>query len=167
MAYDARAIANEFIKRARRDGMALTNMQLQKLPYIAHGWSLALFGRPLIANESAQAWKYGPVYPSLYDSLSLYGSGAVTDFIHENDRVIGAQERGKPVTADLSWRQNAFLDTVWEKYRGLTAWQLSDLTHKNGTPWSRARNRGDRSALLDDEIEEHYLSLLPGHPNRS
>lgn len=167
MVYDARAIANEFIKRARRDGMALTNMQLQKLPYIAHGWSLALFGRPLITNESAQAWKYGPVYPSLYDSLSLYGAGAVTDFIHENDKIIGARERGSPVTANLTWRQSAFLDTIWEKYRGLTAWQLSDLTHRHGTPWSLARRRGDRSALLDNEIEKHYRALLPDRADQS
>lgn len=167
MAHDARAIANEFIRRARRDGMALTNMQLQKLPYIAHGWSLALFGRPLITNEAAQAWKYGPVYPSLYDSLSLYGSGAVTDVIHENDRIIGAQERGEPVTADLTWRDVAFLNAIWEKYRGLTAWQLSDLTHQDGTPWSLARRRGDRSALRNNEIEEHYRALLPNRADQS
>jgi uncharacterized phage-associated protein len=41
-AYRVEAIANEFVKRAQAEGRALTNMQLQKLPYIAHGWGLAL-----------------------------------------------------------------------------------------------------------------------------
>jgi uncharacterized phage-associated protein len=60
MPYPAAAIANEFIKVAKRNGVLLTPMKLQKLVYFAHGWYLALLGKPLI-NEPVEAWKFGPV----------------------------------------------------------------------------------------------------------
>ena len=151
MPHDARAIANEFIKRASRDGLALTNMQLQKLPYIAHGWSLALLNSPLIADEQPQAWPYGPVYPSLYESLRSYGSRAVEDVIRADN--------GSDVRKDLSNREKDLIEAVWARYRGIPAWRLSDMTHKDGTPWSLARQRGNCAPLNEDDIKQHYRSM--------
>ncbi len=94
------AIANEFVKRARAEGRALTNMQLQKLPYIAHGWALALTSDELL-SELPQAFPYGPVYRRLYDALKRYGAGKVTDFIYEGDGAAAIDfdgERGRVVT---------------------------------------------------------------------
>ncbi len=59
--HDARAVANEFIKLAKKHGKKpLTHMQLQKLVYIAHGWSFALGEEeaPLIA-DTVEAWDWG------------------------------------------------------------------------------------------------------------
>ena len=56
------AIANHFIE-LNPDGLTL--MQLLKLSYIAHGFKLGLDLGPL-SRELAQAWKYGPVFPSIY-----------------------------------------------------------------------------------------------------
>ena len=44
MSYSASAIANEILARATGAGVSLTSMQLIKLVYIAHGWSLAVYG---------------------------------------------------------------------------------------------------------------------------
>ena len=136
---DARAVANEFIKRANRDGLALTNMQLQKLPYIAHGWSLALLDKPLIADEQPQAWPYGPVYPSLYDSLRSYGSRAVEDVIREDN--------GSDVIKNLSEKEKVLIEAVWARYRGIPEWRLSDMTHQDGTQLSLARQRWNSATL--------------------
>ena len=73
MPYDAATVANRFIELAESDsGRRLTPMQLIKLTYIAHGFSLAIKNRPLL-DESVEAWRYGPVIPSLYRKLKSYG----------------------------------------------------------------------------------------------
>ena len=70
-------IANEFIRRAAAEGRALTQMQLQKLVYIAHGWNLAINGDKLTSDDP-QAWDYGPVYRDLWNALRSYGRAPVT-----------------------------------------------------------------------------------------
>ncbi|WP_347264828.1 type II toxin-antitoxin system antitoxin SocA domain-containing protein, partial [Nitrobacter sp.] len=67
--HDSLTIANRFLEIATEKGDTLTPMQLLKLVYIAHGWMLGLYGVPLIVDE-VQAWKYGPVIPSLYKAIS-------------------------------------------------------------------------------------------------
>lgn len=57
MAHDARAVANYMLAVAEKKGMTLTPMQVLKLVYLAHGWSLAWFGRPLIRDD-VEAWDY-------------------------------------------------------------------------------------------------------------
>ncbi|WP_131993555.1 type II toxin-antitoxin system antitoxin SocA domain-containing protein [Dokdonella fugitiva] len=44
-------------------------MQLLKLVYLCHAWTLGLLGRPLL-REEVQAWRYGPVFPALYTMRS-------------------------------------------------------------------------------------------------
>jgi hypothetical protein len=78
------AIANEFLERAQRERRPLTHMQLQKLVYLAHGWNLAVNGRPLIEDE-IEAWDFGPVIRRLYDALSRYGANSVTRLIRWGD----------------------------------------------------------------------------------
>jgi uncharacterized phage-associated protein len=77
MATSARAVANEFLRLAEEDGRALTPLQIIKLVYIAHGWMLALYQRPLI-TDCVEAWKYGPVIPQLYHDVNRYGAGSIT-----------------------------------------------------------------------------------------
>src|SRR4051812_24192144 len=83
------AVANYFIGRAMQEGKALTPMQVIKLTYLAHAWHLAISSTPLIA-ATVEAWKFGPVIPSLYRSLKKYGSGTITE---EAPTVIDGQVR--------------------------------------------------------------------------
>ena len=48
MAYDARTIANVFLELGSRDGAHISPLKMQKLVYLANGWSL-------LAPVSAQA----------------------------------------------------------------------------------------------------------------
>ena len=79
MVYSVITIANKFIDLAKEE--YLTNMQLQKMVYIAHGFNLALRDTKLY-YEDTRAWNFGPVVPELYEELRQYGSNQVTEKIN-------------------------------------------------------------------------------------
>lgn len=150
MAYDARTVANEFLRQAWQNGRELTNMQLQKLVYIAHGYSLALLDSPLV-KQSVQAWRYGPVIPILYESLRQYGAGTVTEMMN-----ILPEEQ-------VSQTYRALIDVVGEAYGRFTGPQLSTMTHREGTPWKEVFEPNaffTNDVIPDDLIKNHYLTLL-------
>lgn len=154
MQYQAVAVANALIELARAEGRALDPMQLQKLVYFAQGWHLGLTGEPLI-REEIQAWDYGPVIPSLYKELKQYGSGKVTDFI-------GDVRFERPTVTDKHTRR--FLQKIWSVYGKLNGLQLSDMTHRPDTPWTKARSRPlakfVRNIVIPDSSMQEYFSTL-------
>jgi uncharacterized phage-associated protein len=149
MAYDARTVANEFLRCAWERGDSLTNMQLQKLVYIAHGYSLALVDTKLVV-QPIQAWRYGPVIPKLYHSLQQYGSGLVTEPI------------ATPSHERLSETFRALISVVESAYGRFSGPQLSTMTHREGTPWRQVYDpKATSTKTIDDElIKQHYLTLL-------
>lgn len=161
MAHSAE-VANEFLKMPGAMGR-LTQMHLQKLVYMAHGWKLALVGEPL-ADDAIEAWDYGPVFPELYEHTKYNGRSPVARLIAPSDGnpfsfFEGDAAQG-PYEANISELDKRILDHVWRKYGRLSAFKLSDLTHRPGTPWFKAfHERGKRSAIDDREIRAHYLKL--------
>ena len=155
-AHSAYTVALKFLKLALENGQSLTPMQLQKLVYIAHGWSLAIRNEPLV-RDSIYAWKYGPVIEALYHRLKKFGRDPVT----LSQGRINVSLLGSEFT-DID---EEIIEGVWETYGDLSGPQLSDLTHETGTPWDTVWNerngRGRSGALIDDEtISEHYRELL-------
>jgi uncharacterized phage-associated protein len=149
MDHDAKAVANAFIKLAKRDRVALTNMQLQKLVYIAHGYSLALLGEPLF-RDKVYAWQFGPVVPSLYDELKQYGAGQVKKPLYTETPKI--EEEGP------DWK---VIRGVWNSYGKYTGPQLSALTHKPNTPWDETRGSGSFKVEIPNRtIARYYRELL-------
>lgn len=150
--YDAATVANRFIELAEKQGRRLTPMQLIKLVYIAHGFSLAMLRRPLL-KESVEAWRYGPVVPSLYRRLKKYGSGEVGEIIPPAFPGLRTQE------LDLS--DERLLDAVFEKYGGFNGVQLSHLTHRRGTPWAESYTPDELGTPINNAlIQTHYATLL-------
>lgn len=148
MPYSALTIANRFLELADRDARTLTNMQLQKLVYIAHGWNLAIVRRPLLIN-AVEAWQWGPVIPKLYHALSRYGAGVVLAPI---------AVLGKDVDPESS--EHSLVETVWKSYGRMPGLKLSAITHAPDTPWSKTiKSKGLRAVIPNDLIAEHYRSL--------
>lgn len=75
--YTAGEVANYILDLADRDRVAVTPMKLQKLVYITYGWALALFHLQLF-QEKIQAWKHGPVIPSLFHEFKVYTNNPIT-----------------------------------------------------------------------------------------
>ncbi len=156
-------IANEFICRAAAEGRALTQMQLQKLVYIAHGWNLAITGSPL-THDAPQAWDYGPVYKDLWQALRGYGRAPVSEPIKNKDYMPGSFDTENPdseARAQLAADEVNIIDRVFRDYSKFHAFQLSALTHKDGTPWTKvyAGGQGKFDSIDSDQIKEHFVGI--------
>lgn len=149
MPYDARAIANEFLKLA--DGRPINQMWLQKLVYIAHGWNLAINGEPLV-EDRVEAWDGGPVFRIIWNHFRDWGRNAKNGLL--------GKPSGKPFKADLSDSERAIIKHVWKRYGDYSGRELSELTHEEGTPWSNTYfGKGRNSALDEDDIKQHFTEL--------
>ena len=77
---NALSMANYFIELAQKDGHEIRPLRLMKLVYIAHGFMLAMLDRSVLNPrfDRVEAWKYGPVIPSVYHSFKGYGASPIT-----------------------------------------------------------------------------------------
>lgn len=146
--YSAITVADHILKRAKANGKLLTPLQLMKLVYIAHGWSLAVREKDLFPDR-IEAWKYGPVIPDLYQATKRFGRTPIpADLIDSNP-------------SGLDPEAAAFVDDVYDKYGALSGIALSNLTHKSGTPWDQLYYEGVYNTEIPDEIiKAHYKKLL-------
>lgn len=141
------AIANEFVEL---NGGPLPQMKLHKLAYIAHGWNLAVNKEPLI-SEAPEAWDNGPVFRSIWDSIRDNG-------MKIDGRVI--DDRGRPYDAELTKSEKRIISHTWSKYHRFSQFDLSDMTHRPGTPWTETYFSNGRNAQIPDKlILKHYVKL--------
>ena len=146
--YDVLTVADAILKIAKAKNKPLTPMQVVKLVYIAHGWSLGLRNKELFKNQ-IQAWQYGPVIPDLYHTTKSYGRNPIP-----------FSAIGDPNKVGVTTEDRAFLEGVFEKYGHLSGIDLSYLTHKAGTPWSQVYRPGVFGIEIPgDLIESHYKEL--------
>lgn len=138
----AAQVANRFRELS---GGNLTPLQLLKLVYISHGWSFPINNAPLLGDR-IEAWQYGPVVPKLYHALKGFRSAPVTGHIPDGD-------------SPLSEAEVKLIDAVHDAYGRLSGGQLSALTHRPGTPWAIAWERGRNSEITNQMIDEHYRKL--------
>lgn len=146
--YDVLNVADAILKIAKKKNKTLTPMQLMKLTYIAHGWSLGLRDIDLFKNR-IEAWQYGPVIPDLYHATKSYGRNPMP-----LDKV------GDPEAISVSDEDRQFLEEIYEKYGHFDGIALSYLTHQSGTPWSMVYKPGRYNIEIPDEIiQQHYREM--------
>jgi uncharacterized phage-associated protein len=141
-------VANKILEYAKAKDRAVTPLQLIKLVYLCHGWSLAFFKRPLI-NENIEAWQYGPVVPMLYQRVKAF----------RNQPVVGPLKSMNPFASPtpLSNDEEALIEAVYDKYGGFSGVDLSNLTHRPSSPWDITWSQsGKNSIISNDLIQQHY-----------
>lgn len=147
------AIANFFIEKQK----GIDRLSLQKYCYLSHGFKLGLLGleKGSMSDEPVEAWKYGPVFPTVYQMFKYLSN---TD---------------QPVTVDctLSKTDKQICEIVWKIYKDFTAWQLVDVTHRKDGPWHKVfyNNEGDEKPhfIIDNSniaryFKETYFSSVEG-----
>ena len=147
-AHTALDVADWFLRNPV-PGEPITHLKLQKLVYYAQAWSLALFEKPLFA-EDFQAWAHGPVAPSIYRAVAGKGWNALAPF----------SDREPAIFVD---DQLALLSEVAEIYGAYTAKGLEAMTHSEA-PWVEARQglspEARSSAVIPKaRMAEFYLAM--------
>lgn len=158
--YPAKAVANFFLKRARRR-RPITQMKLHKLLYYAHGWHLGLTGEPLL-DETIEAWRYGPVVPSIYHEFKMFGSDPIDRLARHREPREFESVKVPPVKKSDGFAFR-LLQRVWRVYGNLTAARLSALTHAKDSPWTLARQADPLGLYIeipDDTIRSHFKKRL-------
>ena len=123
----------------------MTNLKLNKLVYLAQVEALKLTGEPLFDGR-IEAWQYGPVEPSVYHMYKRHGNGVI--------------ERPAPGTSTIcDDAELGIIDKTLDAYGWLSAYDLVEYTHREGSAWSNvyAREQGGEITLDDIRSSSDFL----------
>ena len=159
--YTPQHVANYFLKRARDENRPITQLKLIKLVYIAHGWNLALAGEPLY-DEPVQAWKHGPVIPSVYHEFKHFGRRTVDQLAEHRNLDTMAADYPEIPKSDATTQK--ILNLVWNAYRKFSGEALIEKTHEEGSPWSQTFEANVRYSVIQDElIRKHFEERIAAY----
>ena len=156
--YLATHIANYFLWRADEEGIEdMTTVKLIKLVYFSYGWNLAIFDKKLF-NERIEAWRYGPVIPSIYHEFKKFGASKIKRYAI--DVAIDTGDKTYPVVDEDDENTLLVLNAVWNIYKDKNGSVLSNITHEKSSPWEHAYAQGQSTSLEDDEISKRAKEAI-------
>ncbi len=163
MPYDGRAVANEVLDIAESEGIALSNLTLQKVLFFCHAWNLVDTGEPLVKNQF-EAWQHGPVLQYLYREFKSFESAAITSRAKGLNNYTGQRE---VVRAELPQETVDRIRNVVRFYGNLQPWDLVDLSHETGGPWDKVWNYEGKvnpgMKIPNEEIASFYSKSRKHH----
>lgn len=142
-------IANYFLWQADQEKIPLTTMKLVKLVYFGYAWCYAAYGKKLF-SEKIEAWRHGPVVPSIYHEFKRFGSDPISRFSVQFDSEIN--KILFPVISESDEMTIPVLDAVWKVYKNKSGLELSEITHEENSPWKYAYEQGENTVLDDQKI---------------
>ncbi|GLT02835.1 hypothetical protein GCM10007897_42590 [Sphingobium jiangsuense] len=118
---------------AEISGWSLTNLQLQKLLYLAQMFHIGAHGSPIF-SEDFEAWKLGPVQPAVYRKAKMFG-GRPIETLFTPERIVSGSGR----------------DCIEQTYRdlgGLPASKLVSMTHWSKGAWAKNYDGHDAGSTI-------------------
>lgn len=139
---------------------SFTYLELEKIMYFSYCEYLKEYHEPMFSDEF-EAWKYGPVVPSVYRELKKYSRSRIE--IEDKDKVLVWSKIMKFKSYDKLLKA---IDKTIEEYGEYTAEQLVNETNKKGSPWyivykqSGTTNGKIPKDLIIEFLENEYLCLV-------
>ena len=157
--FDAKDIALWFIYKSNAEEKinsisdeeyeGISDLKLQKLLYYAQGICLSMTGKILFPNK-IYAWEHGPVIKEVYEIYKNFGSNYIKGINNEeNDKIVSKIESNKEVSK--------ILNIVYDNFAIYTAWQLRNMTHEEGSPWSMTKNNEE---ITIDLIKKYFDEVV-------
>ena len=163
MKTNAISIANYFVDKAIKDKNSpchLTLLRLVKYVYISYGLAMALLDKIILDErfDKVEAWKYGPVIPSVYHSFKHNQNNPITEkasiLAYEDQK--GNMSFETPTVKDESITE--ILDFVWSEYRECSITQLIDELHTAYSPWGMYYEAG-KNVEIPHQITKKYYEI--------
>lgn len=147
------SIANYLYDLSESEGRTdFSLLKMLKMVYLVHGFTLGNIGVSALADdEVVEAWHYGPVVPNAY-----YVFKTLKD---KNDIITGKVD---PDTFKLDPTDRTELaiqltcDIVWNMYKAADAFDLVDLLHRPGSPWTKCYKAGIKNIIPDNLTRQYY-----------
>ncbi len=150
MAFDSRIIANKVLQSAWQQEIVLKKMQLIKLVYFVHGWSLAMFDSSVV-EDMPEAWQIAPVYPKIYRELSGYTTQSVNMLLMDSRTHI-------PFDAKLdSKEQGRLIADITNHYGNIDAFTLSLKTSEADTPYDLTIKKHGKYSIIKEDLMLSYF----------
>jgi len=162
MTPDAIALANYFVDLAKENNDEIKQLGLMKRVYITHGFCLAILNKSAINPrfDNVEAWKLGPVIPSVYHSFKHHKNEPITEksvFVKE----VKDDDRYEFITPELQDEDvKKIANFVWGRYKGFSDTAIVELTHNKGTPWHYCYEEGKNNPIPDLVTRAYYSKLI-------
>ena len=149
MAYDSRIIANKFIKLyLESNNRHISRGELVRLVYSAHGWHLAMTGKPLI-NDKIRCGKDSVFIKRLY---KFFDYGTIREYITNYKGEVYKDDTNKYNFTDK------FINALFEYYSSKNYFFLKRTINVKGSPLLNYKAYND--VITDDEIREFFKMKL-------
>lgn len=156
-ALDPRSVANTILSLAEDYEFSISQLSLQKILYFVHGKYLTETGKPLLSG-SFEAWRYGPVHPTIYSAFKSFGSNPIigrATIRNLNSKI------DVVVTEPSDPKLRLFIRQTASAYLSMPPGRLVDLSHAPNSPWDVATlasgtDRRFGSRITNDQIFSRF-----------
>ena len=102
-------------------GDGISNLKLQKLLYFIQKVHYSVYHEPFF-DDTIEAWRHGPVVPTIYHHFKEYGRSDI-DIFKEEDFIKDKEP--------LNINQIGVVDFVWDAYYQYSGGALIDISHQD------------------------------------
>ena len=130
-----------------------TNLELQKILYIAHMIHLGRCDAPLV-DDNFEAWYLGPVHPALYHQAKIFGSEPVQDIFKNHPNLDDEESETKT------------LNSAYDIVGSFTGSRLIAITHCDYGAWQKNYRPGIPNVVIpNDDILAEYRKRVDKQRN--
>ncbi len=159
--YKALDIAKYIVQYSNKEKYEISNLRLQKLLYFVQG-QFILEKSKFCFEDELEAWKYGPVVPSVYSFYKYYGNFS----IEERPEYAIDWQTGK--IQDVYFDDNkireedkSIINTIVKNAQEYSVNQLVNITHQQ-SPWKVAVKTGLNSVITKESLKDFFNQVNDG-----
>ena len=117
-------------------GWSVSNLELQKLLYIAQVLYLGTHNGASLFKANFEAWDYGPVIPEVYHSFKMFGDKPIQSWAFPSYK------------RECDKEKRNFVEKVAISLSTLKPSQLVSITHREGSAWFNDYRPGVKGIII-------------------